>query len=248
MDSLKVITLKEIIETEDDDFPTRTQHFNEDFEGTVLDILKLENVPDKDKLWIVPNFLSDKQNRIFAVWCAREALKLVKMPDSRSVKACDVAERYANGEATKEELEVAEKAARDAIVDVDENNEEIALFDAADAAAQAAADAAWATNSVDAALGAASYAAQAVSYATEAIAEAWAEVAEVVSYAAKVTAEVAEAVVRATEVTAKIGDAAWATEVAAKAGDVADTSWDATRNLQVKKLIEILENEGGLNA
>ena len=64
------------------------------------------------------NFLSDKDLRLFAVWCAREALKLVKHPDIRSIEACNVAERYANGEATKEELysanESAWAAARDA--------------------------------------------------------------------------------------------------------------------------------------
>jgi len=56
-------------------------------------------------------FLSKKDLRLFAVWCAREALKLVEKPDKRSVEACDVAERYANGQATKEELNDAYNAA-----------------------------------------------------------------------------------------------------------------------------------------
>jgi hypothetical protein len=70
-------------------------------------------VPPKDILWLLcrNEFLSDKDLRLFAVWCAREALKLVENPDKRSVNACNVAERYANGEATKEELETARSAA-----------------------------------------------------------------------------------------------------------------------------------------
>lgn len=66
-------------------------------------------VPDKDIIWLLchEEFLSGKQLRLFAVWCAREALKLVDNPDPRSVEACNVAERYANGEATRAELDVA---------------------------------------------------------------------------------------------------------------------------------------------
>ena len=64
-------------------------------------------VPDEDIIWLLchKEFLSDKDLRLFAVWCAREALKLIDNPDPRSIKACNVAERYAYGEATKEELE-----------------------------------------------------------------------------------------------------------------------------------------------
>ena len=70
-------------------------------------------VPDEDIIWLLchEEFLSNKDLRLFAVWCARGALKLVKNPDIRSVKACNVAERYANGEATDEELEDANTAA-----------------------------------------------------------------------------------------------------------------------------------------
>ena len=69
-----------------------------------------------DIVWLLCHneFLSDKDLRLFSVWCAREALKLVNNPDVRSVDACNVAERYANGEASCEELEAAESAARSA--------------------------------------------------------------------------------------------------------------------------------------
>lgn len=66
----------------------------------------------EDIIWVVcrNEYMTDKDLRLFAVWCAREALKLVDA-DPRSIEACDVAERFANGEATKEELIAAGDAA-----------------------------------------------------------------------------------------------------------------------------------------
>ena len=75
-----------------------------------------DRVKSKDDIiWVVfrNEYMTDKDLRLFAVWCAREALKLVD-PDPRSVVVCDVAEMFANGEATKEELAAARDAARDA--------------------------------------------------------------------------------------------------------------------------------------
>jgi len=63
------------------------------------------------------NYMMYRPLRLFAVWCAREALKLVENPDQRSVKACDVAEAWANGNATQEELAAAYVAAKDAAKD-----------------------------------------------------------------------------------------------------------------------------------
>lgn len=70
-------------------------------------------VPDRDIIWLLchKEFMTNKELRLFAVWCAREALSLVNNPDPRSINACNVAERYANGEATDEELEAAAVAA-----------------------------------------------------------------------------------------------------------------------------------------
>jgi len=48
--------------------------------------------------------------RLYAVWCARQVQHL--MTDPRSIAALDVAERYATGEATDDELMVAWVAAR----------------------------------------------------------------------------------------------------------------------------------------
>ena len=50
--------------------------------------------------------------RLFAVWCVRQVQHL--LTDPRSIAALDVAERYANGAATHDELVAAGVAARDA--------------------------------------------------------------------------------------------------------------------------------------
>ncbi len=52
-----------------------------------------------------------KEWRLYAVWCARQVEHL--MTDERSRNALNVAERYANGQATDEEFAAA-RAARDA--------------------------------------------------------------------------------------------------------------------------------------
>lgn len=57
-----------------------------------------------------------KEWRLFAVWCARRVQHLMK--DQRSIDAIDVAERYANGEATEEELTAAKSAAIEAALGV----------------------------------------------------------------------------------------------------------------------------------
>ena len=66
-------------------------------------------VPAEDIIWLLchEKLLGKRDLRLFAVWCAREALSPVENPDPRIVKACDVAERYANGEATEKELKSA---------------------------------------------------------------------------------------------------------------------------------------------
>ena len=76
----------------------------------------------------------DKEIRLFAVWCARQVRHL--MTDKRSLDALDVAERYANGKATEDELKDAWNAARAAA--------RVAARAAAWAAAEATWEAAWA--------------------------------------------------------------------------------------------------------
>ncbi len=52
----------------------------------------------------------EREWRLFAVWCARQVQHL--MTDARSIAALDVAERYANGQATDGEWAAAGAAAR----------------------------------------------------------------------------------------------------------------------------------------
>jgi hypothetical protein len=116
-------------------------------------------------LWIIER-LPDrplKQLRLFAVWCARNTpLKdgrttLALLKDPRSVTAIDVAERFANGLATKSELNEARQNAYAA---------------ACAAYAYAAADAyAYAYAAVDAAAYAAACAAAAAAAAADAAAD-----------------------------------------------------------------------------
>ena len=128
------------------------QYLPEDWTGTALDILNVEDAPAQDRLWVVchQGWIDDRTLRLFAVWCARESMKLADNPDPRSIAACDVAERYANGEATKDELAAARDAARAASVwaaawDAAWDAAWAAAWYAASAAARAAARAAaWA--------------------------------------------------------------------------------------------------------
>lgn len=96
----------------------------------------------------------EKELRLFAVWCARQVQHLMK--DKRSLDALDVAERFALGKASVEELRAAWDAARGAAGSAD------AAWDAADAArgaARGSADAAGAARDAAGAAGAAGAAA-----------------------------------------------------------------------------------------
>lgn len=78
-------------------------------------------------LWVATRegVLTDRELRLLAVWACRQVQHL--MTDPRSIAAVDVAERFANGQATADELAAARAAAWDA------------AWDAAGAAARAAA-------------------------------------------------------------------------------------------------------------
>jgi hypothetical protein len=110
-------------------------------------MLEHPTIPDKDKPWLVlrDSVMTDRGLRLFAVDCAKRAQTYPKnyTPDPRTLKAIEVSERFANGEATEDALRAAATAAAYAAY-------------AAYAAAADAADAAYAT---------AAYAAAAAAYA-----------------------------------------------------------------------------------
>lgn len=56
-----------------------------------------------------------REMRLYAVWCARQTQHL--MTDQRSISALDVAENYANHQATDAELDEASVAALNAVLD-----------------------------------------------------------------------------------------------------------------------------------
>ncbi|MHB8388173.1 MAG: hypothetical protein ACYDBH_01170 [Acidobacteriaceae bacterium] len=157
----------------------------------ILDVLGLD-----DALWCLraaPQY--ERQTRLFAVWCARQVAHLMCDPHSRA--ALDVAERYARGAASEDELNRATTEAAAAVM----------------AAAWAAAEA-WVEAAKVSAAAARVEAAAAV--AAEAWTKAWAQAAETAAAAA--AAEAAQAPAWAADATA--AEAAWA---AAAAGTAADT-------------------------
>ena len=99
-----------------------------------------------DALWCLRAVYDhDKEIRLFAVWCARQVQHL--MTDQRSVDALDVAERFANGDATKEELDAAWAASGSAARAASGSAARAAAWAAAgDAAMAAAGDAARAAS------------------------------------------------------------------------------------------------------
>jgi hypothetical protein len=72
--------------------------------GTAIDILKVAACPRVDRLWVVINWIDSRTLRLFTVWYARQRLMQLANPDPRSLTACDVAERFANGQASADEL------------------------------------------------------------------------------------------------------------------------------------------------
>jgi len=152
------------------------KYYDEEWVGDVLSVVHDDHIPWSDRLWVVcrTDLLSDKLMRFFAASCARKVQHL--MTDKRSLDALDVAEAFARGLATREQLFVAKEgahvaayaasdaanAARDACYSA-----HYAPRDAAKAAGHAAEDTARsaARNAANAAAYAAGYVASAAGYA-----------------------------------------------------------------------------------
>ena len=81
-----------------------------DFDKPFLLLDALDNNGLDDALWArrcLPEH--DRMWRKYAVWCARQVQHL--MTDQRSIRVLDVADRYADGMETYEELEAAKESA-----------------------------------------------------------------------------------------------------------------------------------------
>lgn len=87
------------------------RYLAEGWAGTPADLLKIDAIPPQDRLWVVcrEQLIDARTLRLFAIWCARQVEHL--LTDERSKTALDVAERFANGEATQGELAAAWDAA-----------------------------------------------------------------------------------------------------------------------------------------
>ena len=99
-------------------------------EWSALDVLALDGVSNKDKLWAVlrEEFIDAPVLHEYACRCAEYALTFVREPDSRSIAAIEAKRKWLRGEISNDDLTAAWAAA----------------WDAANAAARAAAWAAWA--------------------------------------------------------------------------------------------------------
>jgi len=106
-----------------------------------------DKAPAADLIWGAtrPGVLTDRELRLFACWCVRQVWHLLY--DDRSKQAVEVAERYAIGEATEDELAAARDAVGAAAWDANSATASVA-------ASVAARDAAW-DAARDAAIGAA---------------------------------------------------------------------------------------------
>jgi hypothetical protein len=80
--------------------------------------------------------LTESEQRLFACWCVRQVWHL--LTDERSRNAIEVAEKFARGEATRDELDAARYAARYAARDAARSAAMAAEWDAARSAAMAA--------------------------------------------------------------------------------------------------------------
>lgn len=91
-----------------------------DWSGTILDLLRRDDIPAKDRIWAFTRkgIVDERTQRLFACKCVRDTplddgRKVWDLlTDDRSRNAVEIAERFANGEATLEELNAAWDAAR----------------------------------------------------------------------------------------------------------------------------------------
>lgn len=129
-----------------------TKFLPEDWVGDIKDILGMDGVPAKDRLWVAirPKFLSDRALQEYAVACARMVEYLSS--DMRVQDCNEVAESYMDGIATIQQLQHAKDAAdvANATGTAHAINATVYAAYAAVYAAYAAADAVYATSTAHA--------------------------------------------------------------------------------------------------
>ena len=132
-----------------------SRYLAEDWTGTALDVLDVTDCPAADRIWVVLGMMSENDRRLAACCFVRRTpigdgrTVWDLLTDDRSRKAVEVAERFADGEATERELAAAWDAASAVAWAAASSVASAAAGAAASAAASAAAraaawDAAWA--------------------------------------------------------------------------------------------------------
>lgn len=91
----------------------------EGWRGTAEEILAIPGCPPEDCLWVVlrKEYIDGRTARLFAVWCARQALALLASDPvvPQCIAVLDIVERFANGKATDDELAAAWDMASQAV-------------------------------------------------------------------------------------------------------------------------------------
>ena len=82
-------------------------------EWSALDVLALDGVSNKDKLWAVlrEEFIDAPVLHEYACRCAEYALTFVREPDSRSIAAIEAKRKWLRGEISNDDLTAARAAA-----------------------------------------------------------------------------------------------------------------------------------------
>lgn len=117
---MKTITVEECMKMEPCYSDERIQEIANQYpdrkEWTALDVLRLNNVPVTDRLWLVlrEELIDAPILHEFACRCAERALSHEDKPDPRSVAAIAAKRAWLRGEITDEELKAARYGARDA--------------------------------------------------------------------------------------------------------------------------------------
>lgn len=88
-------------------------YFTRNWSGTLLNVLSSENIPNKDRIWLVTRFLPDRENHLFMLWCAENALnqRLMSNLDPRSIAAIQAKRDWLDGKITIEQLDDAASSA-----------------------------------------------------------------------------------------------------------------------------------------